>query len=480
MLKHCPLALALLALAACGDDKKPAVADPNDGDDAGEETVVDAARPDSSRPLDAAAPPRDAGEPSEPGDSSTPPGDTGTPDSGQPPIPCDASKAPTLPALKLEAVPGVGTLEKLVDAEQPKGSSDWYLVQQTGTVRVLRNGALLPGNFVDVSSQISLVLEGDERGLLGIAFPPDYAASGLFYIAMTGTRGAAPGQDSVYEYKRSQDGASSAPTGKTIIQLPSSESNHNGGNLQFGPDGFLYFGSGDGGGGCNSGKPGTPQDPKSPFGKILRFDPSAAAPYAAEGNPYDGTNGLTTVLHYGLRNPFRFGFDRVKGDLYIGDVGQDAYEEVSFAPAASKALNFGWPIYEGDHEAPCPRDNTVLNPGSTYTKPIVDLPQNTGMWADYVSVIGGVVYRGNAIPALQGVYLFGDYQGARMGAIYQCEGQTSPATRIAKNRNPNDPSQPGFSAPTNFNLLTAIVEDDAGELYFVANRTSLWKVVPGP
>jgi glucose/arabinose dehydrogenase len=485
MPKHASFALALLALAACSDDKTPEPS-PDDDDGTGEETSLDASRPDgsrpdSSRPIDASTDARS--NTSDDGGSTSP--DTGAPDSGPPPLTCDASKAPTLPPLKLEAVAGVNSLSRLVDAEQPKGSTDWYLVQQSGTVRILRDGALVDGSFVDVRDQITLVGDGDERGLLGIAFPPDYVDSGIFYIAVSATKGPnnVAGRDTVYQYERSTDGLSSMPTGIRIIQLPASAQNHNGGNLQFGPDGFLYFGSGDGGGGCNSDEPGTPQDPTSPFGKIHRFDPKASAPYAAAGNPYNGTDGLTTVLHYGLRNPFRFGFDRLTGDLYIGDVGQDAYEEVSYAEAGAKALNFGWPVFEGAHKTPppCPQ-SAALNPGSTDTKPIVDLPQNTGIWGDYISVIGGVVYRGSAIPTLQGVYLFGDYTAQRMGAIYQCGDQTSEPTVLLKKRNPNMPNQPGFQLPdgiSDFSQLTAIVEDNAGELYFVANRSALWKVVPG-
>ncbi len=461
MLKQSSLALALLALTACGDDDHSSP-EPDSGH-------TDAGRDGSTQTPDTGTNPQaDAGAQT----------DSGNPDAGQP-VACDATNAPTLPSLALQAVPGVGSLNKLVDAEQPKGTSDWYLVQQTGTVRILRDGKLVTGNFVDVTSQVSLVDDGDERGLLGIAFPPDFVQSGLFYIALTATKGDAAARDSVYEYQRSEDGTSSTPTGKTIIQLPPSASNHNGGNLQFGPDGLLYFGAGDGGGSCNSDEPGTPQDPKSPFGKIHRFDPKVAAPYAAAGNPFDGSNGLATVLHYGLRNPFRFGFDRNSGDLFIGDVGQDTAEEVDFAAAGSKALNFGWPLHEGDHDGTCRDNKTALNPGSVYTKPIIDLQQNVGPWSDYVSVIGGVVYRGSAIPTLQGVYLFGDYQGTRMGALRQCGSQTSPATRIAKNKDPNQPNQPGFSRPEGFNLLTAVLEDNAGELYFVVNRSSLWKVVPG-
>ncbi|MET0287814.1 MAG: PQQ-dependent sugar dehydrogenase [Polyangiales bacterium] len=479
MLKHCPLALALLALAACGDDKKPA-GNPNDGDDAGEETTVDAARPDSGRPTDATTPPRDADEPNVPEDSGTPPADTGTPDSGLPPITCDASKAPTVPALKLEAVPGVGSLDKLVFAAQPPGSSDWYLVQQTGQVRVLSNGALKAGNFLDVSSEIQLSNIGDdERGLLGLAFAPDYATSGKLYVMMTPTRGGNANRDSLIEYTRTGE---TAGMPKDIVRLPASESNHNGGNMVFDADGLMYVGTGDGGGACNNnGESGGAQDPKSLFGKILRLDlKNAAGNYAAAGNPFTAPAGDPRVLHYGLRNPYRFGLDRRTGDLYIGDVGQDDFEEVDFAPADAKGLNFGWPTYEGTQMGTC--GNKPLNPGSTATPPIVHIPRKSGQFADYKSVIGSAPYRGSAIAGLQGVLLFGDYVGARYQALVQCGDDTSAVTIFLRERNANMPNVPGFTRAAGVSAITslvAIVQGSDDELYLVANRNTLLKVVPG-
>lgn len=402
---------------------------------------------------------------------------------GGEPVACDASAAPDVGKLALETV--VGGLDKVVYAAQPKGSSDWYLVQQTGTIRVFSNGALRPGNFLDLSSQIQLFSGAfdDERGLLGLAFPPDYAESGKFYVMLTPTTGADADSDMVLEFQRSANDpyvADATPT-RTILKLEKSMLNHNGGHIVFGPDGMLYVGTGDGGGSCNDNKVGAPQDPSSPFGKILRLDPKAPAPHAAAGNPFDGDAART--LHYGLRNPYRFSFDRATGDLYIGDVGQDSYEEIDYVPAGAKGLNLGWAAFEGAHADTC-RGRT-LREGSTHTPPIVDIDRRrsaTGPFSDYVSIIGGFVYRGSALPQLRGVYLFGDYTGQRMGALVQCGEQTSPITPILKNPDPNTPNAPAFKLPSGhpaFRQLTAIVEDNAGELYFVVNRTSLMKLVPG-
>ncbi|XXX72715.1 PQQ-dependent sugar dehydrogenase [Sorangium sp. So ce134] len=409
---------------------------------------------------------------------------TGTGGSGAgEPTACDASAAPDVG--KLALAPVVTGVDKLTYAAQPKGSSDWYLVQQTGQIRVFTGGALRPAVFLDVSSEIQLSSGpfDDERGLISIAFPPDYETSGKFYIMMTPTTGSNMNRDTVLEFKRSASDpyvADKTPT-KTILRLDQSQVNHNGGHVVFGPDGMLYVGTGDGGGSCNNDKQGAPQDPSSPFGKILRLDPNAAEPYAAAGNPFPGDGART--WHYGLRNPYRFGFDRATGDLFIGDVGQDSYEEVDYVPAGVSGLNFGWAKFEGDHEDTC-RGRT-LREGSTHTRPIVDIDRRssaTGPFRDYKSVIGGFVYRGTEVPQLRGVYLFGDYTGGRMGALVQCEDKTSPLTIILKNPDPNTPNAPAFvrqgGLPT-FEGLTAIVEDNAGELYFVANRNSLVKIVPG-
>jgi glucose/arabinose dehydrogenase len=468
------LSLVLL-FAACTDDRSGEDGDgERDGGRDGGLDASDARGPDidagDARVLDDASSDARTSEPDATIDASFDAGPDAELDAR---VPCDASVAPALPALRLQAVAEVGAL---VFAAQAPGSDDWYLVQQTGFIRVLRDGALLPEPFLDVSAELPSI---DERGLLGLAFPPDYAQSGKFYIALTASAGENRNRDSVYEYQRAQDGTSSRT--RTIVQLPASAENHNGGTVLFGPDGFLYYGTGDGGGGCNSDRPGAAQDPSSLFGKILRLDPRAAEPYGAADNPFAADAGDPRVLHSGLRNPFRYGFDRL-GGLFIGDVGQGTAEELDFGAADARGLNFGWPAFEGDRAATCSTGG-IYAPPDAAVAPIVHIPRNVvNPFSDYASVIGGPTYRGSAIERLHGTTLFGDYYGARMGALVQCGAQTSPVAVIAKNGDPNQPSQPSFARPDGsvpFGNLSAIVEDNAGELYFVANNSTLYKVVAG-
>jgi len=497
-MQHPPVAV-LLAFAllggACGDDDKPspekstrdsAVEEDRDRD-AGKGgssggSAKDAGR-DATTTRDARVEPaRDAAGGEQPDDRNDAGGTSE-------PTACDPSAAPTIPPLALETV--VSGLSGLTFAAQPPGASEWYLLQQSGQIRVFKDNALLPAPFLDLSAQVRLTsspIVDDERGLLGLAFPPDYATSGKFYVMLTPTTGDGAGQDTVREYKRSAANplvADAMPT-RTMVQLPASAVNHNGGNIAVGPDGMLYVGTGDGGGRCNDDQRGAPQDTNSLFGKILRLDPNAAAaPYAAAGNPFTGE--AASVWHYGLRNPYRFSFDRETGDLYIGDVGQDAFEELDFAKSGDKGLNFGWPAYEGNVKSSGSMGTcatSAVRSGSTATPPIAEFDRRmsaTGDFRDYRSVIGGEVYRGAALPALKGVYLFGDYVGIRMGALRQCGATTSKITTIAKNRDANAPDAPSFSRTSGdpaLGDLTAIVSDNAGELYFVANFDRLYKVVP--
>jgi glucose/arabinose dehydrogenase len=488
-----------LGAAACGSDSpSPPRDQPADKDagktprkDAGadEEPDDEAAAPTGGRDggrADAGrgpvVPPRDAG-----GDAPTVEDDAGGGPVIVAPTECDATSAPDLSKLGLQTVPGATGLSKLVFAAQPPGSSDWYFLEQTGAIKVLTGGALKPTPFLNLSSKITLMnFPGvdDERGLLGMAFPPDYAESGLFYVMLTPSGNA----DTVFEFKRSSADPYVAEPKETntLVTLPSSALNHNSGHLAFDKEGLLYVGVGDGGGSCNSDQPGAPQDTKKLFGKILRLDPKAAGPnYAAAGNPFaDGSKGDPRVWHYGLRNPYRFAFDPATSDLYIGDVGQDRSEEVDFVAAGSAGgLNFGWPAVEGTNMGTCA--GRSLAAGATATAPIFVTERGvaqSGPYADWISVIGGQVYRGSELPQLQGVYLFGDYRGRRMVGLRQCGSTTSTVTPILKKA---DPNQTGASfksvggAPA-LSDLTAIVSDNAGEIYLVANRSTLLKVVAAP
>jgi hypothetical protein len=255
---------------------------------------------------------------------------------------------------------------------------------------------------------------------------------------------------------------------------------HHANPVRFGPDVMLFVGMGDGGGvSCGDAEPNASQDVQKEFGKILRLDLSRPAPYGAGDNPFADISGAETVLHYGVRNPFRFTFDRKTRDLYFGDVGQSRYEEINFAPASSKGLNFGWATYEA--EASCPGPYRPLRDGSEATKPIFYADRTgSGRFRDYRAIVGGVVYRGEQLRELDGTYIFGDYYGERLGALKQCGEATSPVAPIRKNCDPNFPEACLQSKGTQtFRQLTAIVEDHAGEVFLIANGDSLYKVVRG-
>lgn len=404
------------------------------------------------------------------------------------PVVCDASAAPAVGALGIETVVSGGGLDTVSYAVQPPGSSDWYIVEQRGRILVYADGALRSEPFLDLGSEISLDPMYDERGLHSIAFPPDYETSGLFYVVATLTTGARANRDLFLEYRRSDaDPYVADPTEtRTLLDLeglPTSglfDNIHNAYMAQFGPDGMLYLGMGDGGGECNN-NPGfqdLPQDIASPYGKLLRFDLTRPEPWGAEDNPFVGM-GDERVLHYGLRNPFRFNWDSATGDLYIGDVGQDTHEEVNVALAGSAGLNFGWASWEGDEQVCSGRP---LRDGADVTGPIYTTTHGNGGFGD--SVVGGVVYRGAALPSLVGTYLFGDWSADHMTALYHCDGTTSASTTVDYVRDLNVPNngyltKVGDGVPDIVNL-TSITQDAAGEIFLTVNGDTLLKVVPAP
>jgi len=428
--------------------------------------------------------------------------------SGGAPAACDASSAPTITRLGHQTVVESDDFTVMVYAAQPPGSEDWYLVDALGYVRVFSGGVLQEAPFLDVSAEVQNSTFGssapsggsqgyDERGLLSIAFPPDYQTSGKFYVTLIPTSGSLIDHDLVLEYTRDGDNPLQADpaTRKAIIDFDTSgaatndfySKYHNASTVLFGPDGMLYVGMGDGGGDCNAARPGTPQDVASPYGKILRLDPSQPEPYAAEGNPFaDG--GDARVFHYGVRNPFRFSFDSGTGDLYIGEVGQWMHDSIAFAPAGAAGLNFGWPAFEATQENPSQQcaSQTDLRAGSTRQEPIFDLVHGSegGVSNLIVAIVGGKVYRGSAIPELAGAYLFGEFYPNRpMRALYQCGDQTSAITSIDKVCDPNTPNVPCFvpmaDAPE-LRQVGAIVQGNDGELYIPANGNALLKIVPAP
>jgi len=356
-------------------------------------------------------------------------------------------------ALRLQPVVTSG-LSQPVHAAAPRGdAARLFVVEQPGRIRVVKNGALLPAPYLDLTG---LVLFGGERGLLSVAFHPSFAANGRLYVYFND----ATGDIRIVEYTvpdptADTAGAAVAADVKTVGHRRFT--NHNGGQLAFGPDGYLYAGTGDGGGG---GDPdGNGQNTASLLGKLLRIDVrSPATPVS--GNPFGNE-----VYHYGLRNPWRFSFDRLSGDLYIGDVGQDLWEEIDFQAAAvpgqapAPGTNWGWNAMEGTHcyspATGCDTAGKVL--------PITEYPHSEG-----VSVTGGFVYRGPVMPDLAGTYFYGDFGSGFVKALRVLNGQKVSEVDVTAT----------LGGP--LGQLSSFGEDGCGELYVVQLSGRVSKIVPGP
>ncbi|MGH2984108.1 MAG: PQQ-dependent sugar dehydrogenase [Solirubrobacterales bacterium] len=293
-------------------------------------------------------------------------------------------------------------------AGEPGDPSRVYVVEAAGTIRLVENGVTRPTPFLEISSD---VLDGGERGLFSMALAPDYATSGLFYVFFT--RAATSQHDLVIrEFRRTTDPDDiDEGTGRDVIVIPHPDaSNHNGGQLQFGPDGLLYISTGDGGS-----TPNLARSLNSRLGKILRINPAGTSPgeYSIPaGNPFDdgvGGPNADEIYSYGLRNPYRFSFDRLTGDLAIGDVGQSAWEEVDFlANGAGLGANFGWNCFEGvGAYSGAPPGCTA--PPSPHTPPVLQYenPPDSG-----AAINGGYVVRDETLPSLFGRYLYADSSGA--------------------------------------------------------------------
>ena len=289
-----------------------------------------------------------------------------------------------------------------------------FIVEQAGIIRIIQNGTLLTTPFINLQSVVRFD-PGGERGLLGLAFHPQYASNGRFFVYYTSQAfpGIASGDVVIARYQRSAANPNTAdPTSAQIIlTIPHSiNSNHNGGALRFGPDGYLYAGVGDGGSGGDP--PNNAQNKNVLLGKILRIDVSGATYSIPPTNPFIGiANVRPEIWAYGVRNPFRFSFDRVIGDFYIGDVGQDAHEEVNRQVAGSAGgANYGWRIFEGfSCYLPPPSLPNCTPAPVDYVPPIFDYPRNVGS-----TVTGGYVYRGASTPDLAGKYVFGDFSAAKL------------------------------------------------------------------
>ena len=323
------------------------------------------------------------------------------------------------------------------------GSGRIFVVEQGGRVRIVKNGALLAAPFLNISNRVST---GGERGLLGLAFPPDYARKGYFYVNYTNTAG----NTVIARYRRSatDPDAADASGEQVVVTIAQPFENHNGGQLAFGPrDRLLYVGMGDGGSG---GDPGNrAQNTQELLGKILRLDVETGRPYTytvPASNPFVGRSGFRPeIWALGLRNPWRFSFDRLTADLFVADVGQEFFEEVNFQPASSAGgQNYGWKIMEGAHcfaSAQCDRTGLTL--------PVVEYDHGLGC-----SVTGGYVYRGNTYPRMRGLYIYGDFCSGRVWGL----------------RSENGSWQNSLLIDTAIRI-SAFGEDEAGNLYAASYST---------
>jgi glucose/arabinose dehydrogenase len=362
----------------------------------------------------------------------------------------DSTSAPLLDDLQLDLAPVVSGLASPVYLTAPAGDARLFVVEQPGRIRVVKNGQLLATPFLDISGRVSY---GGERGLLSMAFDPQYASNGYVYVYFTG----APNGDIVVERYGGTVGAdvaSSSPTPVITIPHPGA-SNHNGGLVMFGPDGMMYLGTGDGGGGGDPS--GNGQNQNVLLGKLLRLDVRTLPYTIPPTNPFVGQAGKRgEIWAYGLRNPWRFAFDRGSTPqmLYIADVGQNRYEEVNVVAASSAGLNYGWNVMEGMHCYPsgdtCSRTGLQL-PAIDYDNPSVGC-----------SITGGFVYRGAAIPEAAGQYFYSDFC---RGFLASMSGSAGGGFTTRTWSVPNVGNVPSFG------------EDAQGELYVLSANGTVYKLV---
>ncbi|MBI4785734.1 MAG: PQQ-dependent sugar dehydrogenase [Chloroflexi bacterium] len=347
-----------------------------------------------------------------------------------------------------------------------------FVVERAGRIRIFRNGSFLSTPFLDITSRVQSA--SSEQGLLSVAFPPGYASKGSFYVNYTSRAGV--GDTVIARYRLTGNADVADPDSEEVVlTMVQPQVNHNGGQLQFGPDGYLYIGMGDGGGGGDQhGTIGNAQDPSALLGKILRINVEPTSPNP--GSPPPGsffiylpiisksggsfftysippTNPYTQTVGYrgeiwalGVRNPWRFSFDRQTGDLYIGDVGQNAWEEVNFQPGTSTGgENYGWRILEGNH---CYNPPTGCAPPARYSAPVAEYANA----ASECSVTGGYVYRGPGNPAMRGFYFYGDFCSGRIWGLKRDGNDAWQAQEL------------GVQPPISINI-SSFGEDQAGNLY---------------
>lgn len=357
---------------------------------------------------------------------------------------CTEASAPDTEQVTLDTEVVAQGLENPLYLTAPAGDPRLFVVEQPGRIRVIAGGVLQAAPFLDITGKVSY---GGEQGLLSVAFHPNYTVNGYFYVDYTD----AAGDTRVERYRVSADPNVADPaSAKLILSVDQPYSNHNGGLVVFGPDGKLYIGLGDGGSG---GDPqGNGQNRTTLLGKLLRIDVNAGDPYAVPpDNPFVSTSGARgEIWAYGLRNPWRFAFDRPAGRLYVADVGQNSREEIDVASAGTGGINYGWNVMEGEE---CYNAASCNQAG--LTQPVLAYGHSNGC-----SITGGYVYRGQSIAALRGTYFYSDYCGGWLKSFYY-DGS------IAQQKDW------GMSLGS----VLSFGEDSAGELYLLTGGGTVYRLV---
>lgn len=372
-------------------------------------------------------------------------------------LPGVATAAPTAATVKLTAI-AKGLASPVLVTSPGDGTRRLFIVEQGGRIRVVQNGALVSGAFLNISSAVS---KGSEQGLLGLAFHPAFATNHKFYVDYTDLNG----DTVIREYRASTTTPNvvASGSGRTILRIVQPYANHNGGMIAFGPDGYLYIGMGDGG---SAGDPGNrAQSTATLLGKLLRIDVNGTTSTRQyripSSNPYVGVAGLDEIWQRGLRNPWRFSFDAATGALWIGDVGQNRYEEVDRAlrtsSGAGRGANWGWRVMEGFHcyspSSGCATTGLRL--------PLIEYAHSTN---SRCAITGGYVYRGTKITSLKGWYVFGDYCSGEVLAISStAAARTAPVTLFGTGSG---------------RLLSSFGQDSAGELYVCDLRGTVYRIDP--
>lgn len=356
----------------------------------------------------------------------------------------------------------------------PKDANMLYVVEQAGSIKIINNGKVVDRPFLNIDEQVvNPSRPGDERGLLGFAFHPEHARNGKFYVNYMNNDGYTIVSEFSVLSKKSADQS----TERILFELEQPYRNHNGGHMQFGPDGYLYISIGDGG------KAGDPlnagQDLNTLLGKVIRIDVDVQPYGIPKSNPYYGQeNKRGEVWAWGFRNVWRFSFDRKTGDIYYGDVGQNKWEEVNYEPSDSPGgVNYGWRLMEASHcynpEKDCPQDGLTM--------PIIEYPNDANYMmvlgggsqadAEGCSVTGGYVYRGSEINGLQGYYLFGDYCSGNIWSFKVVDGKAVNYTNRTEEIN--------LANGEFTTYISSFGEDANGELYIVEYNGGIYKIMPG-